>query len=268
SPDNHPAAAIFRLQRLYPGLFPAASVYTDGRRDEWLFVSAGKHQLLACGMPIEYPFDYTTHGHGDLGSFVWAYDHRPLLVDAGRASYITDKQAELQCGPCGHNSLMVQGLAPLADTLLSNGRWCPRPYAEAVVSLEHKSGSGFFLEHDSFARICGVGKHSRSVQINDGNIAVVDTLKGVGLVEIDMYWHFAPHLSALEETPYAASGSGFRVLIEESGTNSGTAGIEWDEYPYSAAYGEVQNAFVLHTKRKVSLPWSVTTTLKVVRCAE
>jgi hypothetical protein len=268
SPDNHPAAAIFRLQHLYPGLFPAASVYTDGRRDEWLFVSAGKHQLLACGVPVEYPFDYTTHGHGDLGSFVWAYDHRPLLVDAGRASYITDKQTELQCGPSGHNSLMVQGLAPLADTLLSNGRWCPRPYAAAVVSLEHESGSGFFLEHDGFARICGVGKHSRSVQIIDEGIEVVDTLKGVGLVEIDMFWHFAPDLSALEEAPYAASGSGFRVLIEESGTNLGTADIEWDEYPYSAAYGEVQNAFVLHTKRKVSLPWSVTTTLKVLRCAE
>jgi len=268
SPDNHPAAATLRLRCLYPRVFAEACGSADGRRDDWLFVSNRKHRLLTCGMPIEYPLEYTTHGHSDLGSFVWAYDRQPVLVDSGRSSYLNDTCSRLQSGPAGHNVLTVQGMGPLSESLLANGRWYPRPYAKAAISFEHKTGAGFFLKHDGFARIPGLGPHSRSVLIEGEGIAVLDTLEGTGVVDVEIYWHFAPGLLPLEKSRCSAVVRGLWILVEEDGGDLEPLTFQWEEYPYAAAYGDVQQAFVLHTKRTVSLPWSVRTTLKVMQCAE
>lgn len=265
SPDNHPVAATLRLQALYPSFFPRVEVASDGYQDDWLFVSSGKSQLLTCGMPVEYPFDYATHGHSDLGSFVWGYNRHPILVDAGRSSYVSDETTRAQCGYIGHNVLAVNGLSPLSESLLRNGNWRPRPYAKAEITLKHKSANGFVLAHDGFSRIPGVKIHTRTVQITSDGIEVLDTLEGSGMVEIDIYWHFAPGVSLLPGSPNIAIAADFQILIEEDGAD--ISHVQCEAYPYAAAYGDVQKAYMLHSRRSVSLPWSVKTIMKVSQCA-
>jgi hypothetical protein len=267
SPDNHPSAAIARLRRLYPSAFAGSNEQPDWRRDDWLCVSNSQHRLLACGLPYDCPFDYTTHGHPDLGSFIWAYDGRAILVDAGRASYCNDTSSRLQAGPAGHNVLTVQGLPPLADSLLANGRWCPRPYAQAAVNFEHISGVGIQIRHSGFTRIPAVGNHTRSITCEDGAIAVLDELEGVGDIEIEMFWHLAPGFSPQENSAGIATGHGLRITVAIAGSDTGAPGMHWEEYPYSAAYGDVQQAFMLRVRRNVTLPWSGRTMLQVTPCA-
>ena len=267
SPDNHPAATTLRLRCLYPRMF-AESGSADEQRDDWMFVSNRKHRLLTCGMPVEYPFGYTTHGHSDLGSFVWAYGCQPVLVDSGRSSYLNDECSGLQSGPAGHNVLTVQGLAPLSESLLANGRWCPRPYSKATISFEYKTGAGFLLKHDGFARIPGLGRHLRSILIEGEGVTVLDTLEGTGVIDVETYWHFAPGLLPPEKSGCSAVGCGLQILVEEDGRDLEASTFQWEEYPYATAYGDVQQAFMLRTKRTVVLPWSGRTTVKVMQCAE
>lgn len=266
SPDNHPTAAMLCLRTLYSQYFPRIEMGVDTRKDDWLFVSTGKHQLLTCGMPAAYPFEYATHGHPDLGSFVWGYNRRAVLVDAGRSSYVSDETTRMQCGPMGHNVMTVNGLSPLSESLLTNGYWRPRPYAKAAVDLEHRSAKGFVVKHDGFSRIPGVKVQTRTVQMTSEGIEVLDTLEGSGTVVIDMYWHFAPGVSALHGSQNVATGTDFQILLGEECVE--TADVHWEEYPYATAYGDVQKAYMLHSKRSVSLPWSMRTTMKVKQCAE
>ncbi len=266
SPDNHPVATTLRLKTLYPKFFSETGLYADKRQDDWLFVSTGQHQLITCGMPAEYPFNYTTHGHPDLGSFIWGYSRHPILVDAGRSSYGFDEATKLQCSPIGHNVITVNGLSPLSESLLTQGLWRPSPYAKAAINLEHKSAQGFVLTHDGFSRIPDIKVHTRAVKTVSAAIEIVDTLDGSGLVDIDMYWHFAPGVSLIQASPYIAAGNNFQILIDEDGVDA--ADVHWEAYPYAAAYGDVQHAFMLHSRRTVSLPWSVKTIMKVMQCAE
>ena len=267
SPDNHPAAARMRLLCLYPGRFQRVGRLPDGQCDDWLFVSDGRNSMLACGMPPACPIDYTTHGHADLGSFIWARGKQAVLVDAGRGSYVDGPATRRQCGPAGHNTLTIQGLAPVADSLLKNGRWCPRPYAKAAVSVKQTSGTGFSLTHNGFSRIPGLGVHSRSVMIDGDGVSVMDSVEGVGVVDIDIYWHFAPGFLPHGQSECVSADKSLTIHVQEDGRDLSASACSWEEYPYAAAYGDVQSAFMVHSKSRVSLPWRVKTTFKVTPCA-
>lgn len=267
SPDCSPAAALSRLRRLYPAILAGPDESANWRRDEWLSVSDGKHRLLACGFPGNYPLEFTTHGHPDLCGFIWALDRVPVLVDAGRASYLDDATTRRQAGPEGHNVLTVQGLPPLADSLLTNGRWCPRNYAQATVRIDHRSGTGFLIEHDGFRRVSGIGRHARSILIDGDGISVQDKIDGTGTFDIEMFWHFAPGLLPLEDSAVGTTGRGMRFDVGMESSDRSVAHIRWEEYPFSAAYGDAQKAFALRVARTVSLPWSGKTTLRAMPCA-
>ncbi len=266
SPDNHPTVTTLRLRMLYSPLFKCVGTGSDEHKDDWLFVSSGKHQLLTCGMPAEYPFDYATHGHSDLGSFVWGYNHRPILVDAGRSSYVLNEITGKQCGSTGHNVLTVNGLSSLSESLLTNGNWRPRPYAGAEIIIKRKGSNGLVVSHNGFSRIPAALIQSRTIEIISNEIRVLDSLSGSDMVEIDMYWHFAPEASPHKTIPMILQSVNFQVCINEEGGD--TVDMHWEEYPFSSKYGNVQIAYMLHTKRLVALPWSMTTILKVMECAE
>lgn len=267
SPDNHPSSAILRLRCLYPQAFLKECPFADEQRDEWVFVSAGKHQLIACGMPVKYPLNYKTHGHCDLGSFVWAYNRQLVLVDSGRGSYITDDQTSWQCGPQGHNLITVQGLAPLCDTLLSTGYWCPSVYSKAGIHLKTEKGASFLLKHDGFKRVPGVGEYNRLVQFEEESIVILDSLEGTGIVDVDMYWHFPEGFIPLTQDICISAESGLQVRFREDNGMAGASANKWEKYPLSIAYGGTHSAYMLHTHRTISLPWVATTILHVKHAA-
>lgn len=262
SPDAHPAWTLRRLYMLYPERLAG-----DGGEalsaGEWLLAGRGGNRLVACAFPADFPFPYAHHGHQDLGSFVWIHDGRLMLADAGRSTYAGGNLACFQSGPAGHNTLTVDGLGPLSESLLNAGQWLPRPYAAAKVRIQAEA-DGFVASHDGFARIPGVGAHRRSVQLVAEGLVVEDHLDGDAEVALEMYWHFPPGFAAAAET--AVTGHGVRVDVVASIGALAPVAV-WQDYPFAAAYGETAAAAMLTLQATVRLPSTISTVFRVAPCA-
>lgn len=263
SPDNHPVVSAERLCRLYPERCSSHHEYEGAHRfDDWFVMHNQRHLLMSCVVPADYPQIYTTHGHNDLGGFLWAFDGNAILVDAGRASYQLSTDVWQQCGPCGHNVLLVEGLSALPETLLSNGRWCPVPYSKARIDLIGRD-DGFVVGHDGFTRIPGVGNHRRSVTLEKDGILIVDLLDGEALVAFDTLWHFAPALALTNEKTLVAEGGAFAVLIDVDAADAPVT-MAWERFPFSIAYGDVQECHMLKVSGELKLPAVLRTRLRIV----
>jgi len=263
SPDSHPVVSAERFCRLYPERCSSHHEYKRAHRfDDWFVMCNQRHVLLSCGVPADYPQTYTTHGHNDLGGFLWACDGNAILVDAGRASYQPGIDIRQQCGPRGHNVLIVEGLPALPETLLSNGRWCPIPYSKARIDLVGRD-DGFVVGHDGFTRIPGVGNHRRSVTLKKDGIQIVDALDGVTTVAVDILWHFAPSLALTNEKTLVAEGGAFAVLIDVDAADAPVT-MAWERSPFSIAYGDIQECHMLRVSGELKLPAVLRTRLRIV----
>ena len=192
SPDLHPALSLARLQALYP--LPIATLSDeDLLASGWLRHADKANQLLSCLPARPYPESYASHGHADLGSFIWRHTGRIVLADPGRASY-----AELdQTLASAHNTLCVNGQPPLAGSVLRGGRWLPLPYTRTRIEAALQA-DGFTLSHDGVRRIAGARQHQRSVTVHNGVLTVVDTVNGSGQVALDWAWHLGPDWQATD----------------------------------------------------------------------
>jgi heparinase II/III-like protein len=267
SPDVHPILSLKRLHYLYPTSITILPDTPIGRRDDWVFLSKNEHALVACVAPHSYPVKYTTHGHSDLGGFVWLHKGIPILVDAGRSRYTNGPSSQFQSGPSGHNTVLINGLGALAESLLLNARWCPEPYSRATVNVEVDPHSGFALAHNGFGRIKGFGEHVRQVGIEHDGIVVHDRVEGVGTVILETLWHFPPQFSPAAGDKATVTGAGMRVTaISASGTGQ-EPDHQWQTYPFASAYGDEQSAPMLRLVWSASLPCSIRTVLSLAPCA-
>ena len=135
SPDAPPALSLARLRRLYGASLPRPPAPAGGRQiDDWVFVAGPDQRLAACTINGRFPLAVPTHGHNDVTHFVWRYKEVSLLVDAGRARYMKDDVSLAQAGAGGHNVLLVDGMGPLAESLVEGGLWHLRPYSRTHSS--------------------------------------------------------------------------------------------------------------------------------------
>lgn len=267
SPDVHPRLSMERLRYLYSSSMTSVPEEMSGRRDDWIFVSNGKQALVTCLVPRSYPVDYNTHGHSDLGSFVWLVQGSPVLVDAGRSRYLTGATSFFQSGPAGHNTILINGLAPLAESLFLNGHWCPTPYSSATVRSEANGHVGFSVSHDGFSRIDHIGEHVRSVCFQGDTLVVDDQVDGSGKVRLETLWHFPPHFALTSKNTAVATGAGMLVSSSSAALDGQVPDLRRETYPFSEAYGDEQVAPMLRLVWSVSLPCSVRTILSVTPCA-
>ena len=267
SPDIHPRLSLKRLRYLYPTAIKALPDLPIGSMDDWAFVSKNEHVLVACMVPHSNPVKYTTHGHNDLGGFVWLHKGIPILVDAGRSRYTRGATSQFQSGPLGHNTVLINGLGALAESLFLNACWCPEPYSHTTVNVKVDPHGGFTLAHDGFGRIKGLGVHVREVEIENNRIVVHDRVGGTGTVILETLWHFPPTFSPAENDKAAVIGAGVRVIATSATGTGQEPDSQWQIYPFASAYGDEQSAPMLRLVWSVSLPCSVRTVLSVTPCA-
>src|SRR5262249_31915247 len=94
--------------------------------DGWFRMGDVRNFVLGVFPPGEYPPPFPTHAHGDLGGFAWVDDGQEILTDCGRSRYGADTISWRQKSALGHNVVLVNGLAPLCETLLPETLWWPR----------------------------------------------------------------------------------------------------------------------------------------------
>lgn len=267
SPDIHPSLSWKRLRCLYPTSITVLPDSQIGHRDDWVFVSKNGHALVACVVPHSYPVKHTTHGHSDLGGFVWLHKGIPILVDAGRSRYTNGTSSKLQAGPSGHNTVLINGLGALAESLFLTACWCPEPYSRATVNVEVDPHGGFTLTHNGFRRIKGFGEHVRQIGIEHDGIVVHDRVEGTGTVVLETLWHFPPQFSPAANDKAAITGGGVRVTVVSATGAGQEPDRQWQSYPFASAYGDEQPAPMLRLVWSISLPCSIRTVLNLAPCA-
>ena len=260
SPDLHPQLTLARLHCLYGTRLN--KLMTGASLGEWLFTERGRSALIAHAVR-KWPQSHTTHSHPDLGSFIWLYSGHAILVDPGRQDYIKRAQTKAQLSPAAHNVLLINGIGPLASSVIRSGIWHPQPYSNVLTEVATNS-DGFSLLHDGFTRIPGVGKHRRKVCLTDDGIEIVDTLDGTGIFELSLFWHFSPEWH--EETDRLLISTIGRLFI--SLESSKELSCAWSDFDLSAAYGEATKSRCLSFVEMLELPCIIHTKMNLEPCVE
>jgi hypothetical protein len=268
SPDSSPAQSAARLGLLYPDFWPAPGHAREALQTEdgWFRISAAEEVVIGNFPAGRFPPEFPTHGHGDHTSFAWIHESMDVLVDTGRYRYTPDAVSSYQKSALGHNLPLVNGFAPLCESLASNGSWWPLPYARADLQAAERPG-GFALSHDGFARATPVTGHSRLIVPQHATLLVTDTFDGSEEVEIAMCWHFGDGFDAFDENKLAATGRGGRLDLSVTGVRGSprvTAILE--DMPgswLSREYGQRQPILGICLQWQVKLPVVISTRFRL-----
>lgn len=266
SPDLSPSLAIERLRRLYPQISHEVAMPVQGCLDDWVFASNGTESLVLCSVTA-YPAAFTTHGHRDLGSFVWLHKRIPVLVDAGRFRYMSDPASRFQVTASAHNSLLINGVGPLPESMFAFAQWFPKAYSDVEGSIAVDSCRSVIIRHNGFSRMRGVGDHLRKVRMEPEGLVVEDHVEGMGLVNLELFWHFPPGFAPTSSGPADIAGAGLLISVASAGSGAAVPVFDWQVYPYSSAYGRQESAYQLRIAWSLQLPCVIHTAMEVVPCA-
>jgi Heparinase II/III-like protein len=263
SPDATPAESGARLALLYPDLWPLRESWgpvevTDG----WFRISMAQEVIVGNFPAGRYPPNFPTHGHCDLTSFVWLHAGQEILGDSGRYRYTADAVSLFQKSAIGHNLPIVNGFAPLCETLVANGLWWPLPYAAAELE-SIACDAGIMLVHDGFSRATPVTRHARRIVAQESTLLVVDSFEGSGEADMGFCWHFGEAFDGFDAEQMVASGRWGQVRIGCEGV-PGPPRVEpvfgafpggWTSY----TYGRKRQRLGICLHWSVSLPATIST---------
>jgi hypothetical protein len=263
SPDLTPTQSLARLQLLYPDFWPAHTQAPGPVRfnDGWFRMDAYDSTVLGNFPGGRFPAAFPTHGHADLSSFAWLHGGRDLLVDRGRYRYTPDTTSTFQKHASGHNLPLVNGFAPVCESLVPNGQWWPLPYAAARLETSVSDGS-VTLAHDGFARATPVTRHARQLSLEPQTLVVVDSFAGAGEVELAFCWHFGGGFDTFDAQRMKVVGANMEISLQIEGVVGPPSAVLVDAAHggwMSRAYGERQAALGICLRWRVPLPARIAT---------
>lgn len=262
SPDASPPATLMRLNCLYPEFWPVPSQHLASCRiaDGWFRIALGKELILGNFPGTGYPPVFPTHGHCDFPGFVWLRDGDEVLTDPGRYRYTQDAVSLFQSSAAGHNVPLVNGLAPLCESLTA-GMWWPSPFANALLDV-NLNGDSIVLEHDGFSRASPVKRHARRITPEPFGLITVDSFDGVGEIEVTFCWHFGEGFSNIDINTMTLTGSAGQLQLSFEGVAGPPETPTFEGLPggwISRRYGEKVTALRLFLRWRVRLPSTVST---------
>lgn len=268
SPDMHPKFSLARLGAFY-------SYWLDGEKSssesetelpkEWLFSRTATDVVVARWVK-QWPVGWTTHAHADLGSFVWSHKNRWILVDPGCIGYTV--QGSQQLPAKFHNTILINGVPPLAESVLSAGIWYPKFYAHAKIESRIDDDGKLALIHNGFSRAIPNLIHTRKLSFVDEGLNVIDSLQGFGSVTIQLVWNFSPEFAPLSNTVISDGEARVHMICIDSRQVLHPSHVE--KYTYSESYGEGALAYRMIVNCELDLPCSIQTQfiIKNLLCVE
>jgi hypothetical protein len=263
SPDYSPIIAIQRLKLLYIGSYEFP---IEGLKyiDNWLFINFNNQTLIANIPSSKYPIYYPTHGHNDLGSFIWYNHNIPVIVDAGRYRYTLDDLSNLQITGEGHNTILINNLPPLSDSLNIGGSWYPNKYADAEISFSYMNSNEFSISHTGFNRLQGITLHKRNVQIKDSTIYIEDNIEGCGNFNIKLNWHLSELFSQDSENPNNFLFDKYILQWNSFESKNRIPILSTLSYFISPEYSIKQKSLKIEASYNCSLPTKIITSFKLI----
>jgi hypothetical protein len=265
SPDLSPVKTTQRLSSCHSAFWPAPAV-PPGLHDDWCILQSAHSKVILNCPTGRYPKLFSSHGHNDITSLVWLYQDLPLLIDSGRARYTKDTISIFQKSAYGHNVPLVNGFAPLSESLVINGNWWPTPYASAQVAITSTASHQALITHNGFKRATPVTQHQRQIVVDDDQLWIEDFFKGHGVIDLELRWQLAPNFKALAQENLFSNG-----LLQLEIDLSGMQYLPKLEYHVtlgrvSTQYGVAQTNPVITMRWQVQLPFTTTLVFKVKSC--
>lgn len=255
SPDCTPTETQKRLM-LGKEFFPLPQEKLS--KDDWHVLINEKSKIILNYPEGNYPKNYPMHAHNDITSFVWIFENTPILIDSGRVRYSKEPIAIRQKSAIGHNVPLVNGIAPVCESLVINGHWCPAPYANAILSLRRPSQNSIWLCHNGYARNSPVVQHQREISLHSAGIVVSDTFLGEGNANIVLLWHLDPSFQHLSKNKLSFTNGKYEILLNvPPRIKKGWCSTE---------YGSVNPNIILVTKWQVHLPFTTTVCFEIKPC--
>lgn len=285
SPDSSPQMTVERLRNCYPEYWPQQQTlqpYQHNSRkittqyDDYYFLNKNQHKIILNCPQKRFPRQHPTHAHNDLTSFVWCYGDQAIFIDSGRARYCKDKISAQQKSAYGHNIAFVDHCSPCSESLVIQGNWWPRPYADAdffvTQHLNHDQSNRLSISHNGFKRATPVKTHTRTLTIDDDNrLHIEDYFAGkprnkFGVtnnsrreVDIQIFWQLHPSLKIVN---YRNNAFINHKMLVEYLTDAENIVVTPQGF-CSSQYGEVKKHLILILKWKVQLPFTAKITWKV-----
>ena len=257
SPDIHPKLSLARLIALYSHWL--ASSQTDSglvsrSSKEWFFTHIATDTVIARWVK-EWPLGWTTHAHADLGSFVWRHQNKWILVDPGRIDYTAKGNQQLWAK--SHNTILINGVPPLSESVLSSGIWYPKFYTHAQIESAAYGEGKLTLTHDGFCRVIPSLIHTRKLSLTDRGLTVVDSLQGSGVVKVQFIWNFPPEFSLLKNNLIGDGEVQVDLVCKDSRQTFHR--VQPEQYTYSRSYGDGVPAYRMIMNCELDLPFSIET---------
>jgi hypothetical protein len=268
SPDIHPKLSLARLRALYsPWL---AVNQTELKLNfipskEWFFTHTATDTVIARWVK-RWPCDWTTHAHADLGSFIWRRQKKWILVDPGRISYAVNGGQQLRAK--SHNTIIINGVPPLAESVLNAGIWYPKFYTQAQIEFLAGKEGGLSLTHNGFSRAIPNLIHMRKLSLTDDGLKIIDNLQGSGAVQVELIWNFPPEFVPLKKNLIGDDEVQVDLICKDS--KQVAYYTQAEQYTYSGSYGEGMLAYRMIVICKLELPCLIETQfiIKNLLCVE
>jgi hypothetical protein len=274
SPDASPKFSRLRFEFLYRKYLESEnrslkeSNFTIG---DWTILSNNAYSVILRVPKNSYPPKWPIHGHSDLCHFVFSWNKLPIIVDPGRSRYTKNWLNLHQISSSSHNAPLVNGCGPLADSLLTGGYWCPKPYSSIEFSLHKLSSSSISISHSGYSRNGPVESHNRTIIFDNNSIIVRDSFKGYGVVFVSIAWHLSPEFmpSSTDIHNYESTQSRFCVnsTIFDKDGDSVTLNSSREKYIYSPHYGAEIEASCSRFSIEDQLPFTIETVMSISKCA-
>jgi hypothetical protein len=272
SPDTTPVKSARRLAALYPDIAASSQAPRTpvAIRDGWFRCERDNGIVLGNFPAGRHPLPYPHHGHSDHTAFTWTQSGVEVLVDTGRFRYTPDPVSSLQTSAHGHNVPLINGFAPMCETVLRGGLWWPRPYADSKLALKART-DGVEMEHDGFARATPVTRHIRTLTLESGSLLVLDTFEGRGSVDLELCWNFGSGLTTFDTRTLKAAGAAGEIRLNIEGTTrapdvkyiTGNSPGGWR----SPEYGVIAPSLGILLGCRVELPARISTRFELQTCA-
>jgi len=145
-----------------------------------------------------------SHGHADLGGFIFYLDGHRILIGAGRYRYIKNSENDYWISAKSHNSITVgnKGLCPVHGLDSLPEFILPEYFQKPVVKIIEQDDNNCFQLSLSFKRVLPYQNEVevfRKILIGNENLTVNDQILGDGERSICSYFHFSPDLNIYNE---------------------------------------------------------------------
>lgn len=129
------------------------------------------------------------HAHNDTGGIVVFRDDKPLIVEAGRRTYVSNAEGMFGIGGWSHSLLMIDGRdpAPVSHWLVNHRYALGSRGSSPQIRTDESS---LQIDHSGFSRIPGVGGARRLVRVGtDDTLEIEDSIEGHGSHRVTLVFH-------------------------------------------------------------------------------